>query len=521
MIPRPRQTLFVAIVVALLAALPLAVWLDLQHIAATALARQANDVNSIVSSIRGYYSNNVVARVLDSQHATQVLHNYEAVPGAIPIPATLSLELGRVIDEKQRSVGYRFISDLPFANRAAHAMDTFEKAALAELRANPAAAPVDVTHSGLSTRVRVVTPILMGSTCVGCHNSHPESPKRDWKVGDVRGIQEVSVTQPLAISLFSFKYTLAYMLVAAIAGFGFIAFQRRQAALIAGINRELGTKNEFLASISSKLSRYLSPQVYRSIFSGEKDVAIRADRKRLTIFFSDIKDFTALTESMQPEEITAILNEYLTEMSAIALAHGGTIDKFIGDAIVVFFGDPETRGAAEDARACMLMAFDMQQRLGSLNVKWRKSGLELPLRVRMGISTGYCNVGNFGSADRMDYTILGAEVNLAARLQSIAEPGRIVVSYETYALTKDVAAGHALAAFSLKGIARAVVPYAIDGRALADGSAVRVVTENTAGLDLYLDPGSVDPARVAHVRHVLDDAMAALDTVQEPVKPAA
>jgi class 3 adenylate cyclase len=240
-------------------------------------------------------------------------------------------------------------------------------------------------------------------------------------------------------------------------------------------------------------------------------VAIQADRKRLTIFFSDIKDFTALTESMQPEEITTLLNEYLTEMSSIALRHGGTIDKFIGDAILVFFGDPETRGAAEDARACLRMALDMQQRLGELNVKWRKGGLEQPFRVRMGINTGFCNVGNFGSQDRMDYTILGGEVNLAARLQSIAEPGRIVLSYETYALVLDLVAGHALPSISMKGIAREVVPYAVDGMLGEGGATSHVVTENTVGLDLYLDPGRVDAASTAQVRSALNRALAALD----------
>jgi class 3 adenylate cyclase len=489
----------------------LAVWLDLQHIARIGLTRQADDLNSIITGIRGYYSTNVVARVLASPGHTQVVPNYEAVPGAIPIPATLSLELGKVVDEKQKSVSYRFISDLPFANRAPHAMDDFERSALAALRSNPASTPVDVRSDGLSTRVRVATPILMATTCVACHNSHAASPKRDWKVGDVRGIQEVSLTQPIATNLFSFKFTLVYFLLATIAGFAFIAHQRRQAAVIGGMNQELEGKNAFLASISSKLSRYLAPQIYKSIFSGERDVAIEAERKRLTIFFSDIKDFTALTESMQPEEVTTLLNEYLTEMSSIAIRHGGTIDKFIGDAILVFFGDPESKGAAEDARACLRMALDMQQRLGELNVKWRKTGLEQPFRVRMGINTGFCNVGNFGSHDRMDYTILGAEVNLAARLQSIAEPGRIVVSYETYALVLDMVAGHALASISMKGIAREVVPYAIDGRAGEGGATVHIVTENTVGLDLYLDPGRVDAASSAHVREALLRALAALD----------
>ena len=91
--------------------------------------------------------------------------------------------------------------------------------------------------------------------------------------------------------------------------------------------------------------------------------------------------------------------------------------------MLIFFGDPETKGEAEDAAACLRMAIEMQRRIAELNAKWRNEGIENPFRVRMGINTGFCNVGNFGSSDRMDYTIIGAEANLAARLQSIAEPG--------------------------------------------------------------------------------------------------
>jgi class 3 adenylate cyclase len=99
-----------------------------------------------------------------------------------------------------------------------------------------------------------------------------------------------------------------------------------------------------------------------------------------------------------------------------------------------------------DAKACMRMAVDMQRRLAELNAAWRKLGIEEPLRVRMGINTGFCNVGNFGSADRMDYTVIGAEANLAARLQSLAEPGAIVISYETYALVRDLVSARVLPA---------------------------------------------------------------------------
>src|SRR5262249_29853357 len=150
---------------------------------------------------------------------------------------------------------------------------------------------------------------------------------------------------------------------------------------------------------------------------------------------------------------------YFTEMSGIALAYGGTIDKFIGDGVLIFFGDPGTNGAAKDAKACLDMAAAMQRRLAELNAKWRRSGIEHPRRVRMGINTGFCNVGNFGSADRMDYTVIGAEVNVAARLQAIAEPGQIVMSYESYSLVRDMIAARALPPVSEAAIGREVVPY--------------------------------------------------------------
>ena len=497
----------------LLAGLPLAVWRDMSNMANASLRRQAGDLNSMISSIRGYYASNVVGRVLDAHgEHTSVTHNYETIPGAIPIPATLSLELGRVISDKQSNVAYRFVSDYPFRGRKPHVLDDFELRALASLRAQPDQPPIiDASSTGLTSRVRLISPVLMSAACVQCHNSHPDSTKTDWKVGDVRGLQELEIRDQIGTNLWSFKYSLAYFLFVAAAGLGFILLQRRQNATIRDMNRELTGTNDFLAAISKKISHYLSPQIYKNIFSGQMDVALNTQRKKLTIFFSDIKDFTALTESLQPEALTALINEYFTAMSAIALKHGGTIDKFIGDAILVFFGDPESRGAAEDAKACLRMAIEMQHALARLNVQWRQLGVEAPFRVRMGLNTGFCNVGNFGSDDRMDYTILGAEANLAARLQSIADAGGIVVSYETYALVRDIVAAHALPPTSMKGIAREVVPYAIDGLLDEEGGTVQVFSEHGDGLDLYLDLGRIDARAAQSLREVLNRALGALD----------
>ena len=129
-----------AVIALLLLALPVAVWLDLSNLGETTLRRQASDLNSIISSVRGYYASNVVGRILAAPGTTtKVVHNYEAVPGAIPIPATLSLELGKVISEQQHNIAYRFVSDFPFANRAPHPLDEFETDALDALRENPRA----------------------------------------------------------------------------------------------------------------------------------------------------------------------------------------------------------------------------------------------------------------------------------------------------------------------------------------------------------------------------------------------
>ncbi|HZT27491.1 MAG TPA: adenylate/guanylate cyclase domain-containing protein [Pseudolabrys sp.] len=511
--------LAILLVLALLAGLPLAVWLDLRHLTETSLRQQAGDLNSVISSVRGYYASNVVARVLASPGETKVVHNYEAVPGAIPIPATLSLELGRVINEQQQNISYRFVSDYPFNGRAPHLLDAFETEALKRLREGSDKKVTAVSASLFSDNVRIVTPILMGAACVSCHNAHPDSPKHDWKVGDVRGIQEVTISQPFAANIFSFKYLLAYFVFMAASGAGFIGMQRRQAATIQGMNKELETANQFLSGLSLKISRYLSPQIYKSIFSGEKDVTIHTERKKLTIFFSDIKDFTALTERLQPEQITALLNEYFTEMSKIALAHGGTIDKFVGDAMLIFFGDPETYGEARDAKNCLQMAVEMQHRLAELNAKWRKEGVENPFRVRMGINTGYCNVGNFGSADRMDYTIIGAEANLAARLQSIAEPGHIVLSYETYVLVRDFAVAHALPPITMKGISREVIPYSVEGTVDASGKKMEIFSEHMTGLDLYLDPSMVAAGSVERIRDILRSALSAVERSRAPPQP--
>jgi adenylate cyclase len=252
-------------------------------------------------------------------------------------------------------------------------------------------------------------------------------------------------------------------------------------------NEIITQKNKELDALSTKLSKYLSPQIYHSIFTGAQNVEIASNRKKLTIFFSDVVNFTETTDKLESEDLTNLLNRYLTEMTNIALQHGATIDKYIGDAIMVFFGDPESRGVKEDARACVRMAVAMLRRLRELHAEWVELGAEQPFHLRIGINTGYVTVGNFGSDDRMDYTIIGSAVNLTARLQSHAEIDGILLGHETYSLVKDEIAAEEQAPIKVKGFAEPVRCYKVVGLYDELASAGTVIREETDGFKLLLD----------------------------------
>jgi class 3 adenylate cyclase len=270
----------------------------------------------------------------------------------------------------------------------------------------------------------------------------------------------------------------------------------------------LAEKSAALEALSGKLAKYLAPQVYNSIFTGQQDVRIASKRKKLTACFSDIADFTEITDKMESEDLTQLLNHYLTEMSRIALDYGATIDKYVGDAIVMFFGDPESRGVREDALACVKMALAMQKRISELGEIWRNAGVEIPLRCRIGIHTGYCTVGNFGSEDRMEYTIIGGGVNLASRLEHEATPGSILVSYETYAHVKDEVLCEEQGHIRVKGIAYPVATYRVVDLKENLAAGDQVIRTELPHLRLEVEPGlmSAEDRKKAEeaLRHALD-----------------
>ena len=270
---------------------------------------------------------------------------------------------------------------------------------------------------------------------------------------------------------------------------------------------ELAEKTKAMEQLSTQLAKYLSPQVYDSIFTGRQEVKVASSRKKLTIFFSDIAGFTETADRLESEELSQLLNHYLTEMSQIALDHGATIDKYVGDAILVFFGDPETRGVKEDALACVEMAIAMRKRMQHLQEIWRGSGIEKPLQVRMGIHTGFCTVGNFGSEDRMDYTIIGGAVNTASRLESLATPGDILISFETLALVRDRIRCEEHGEIEVKGIAYPVATYKVLDSYEALGRERRHLREDHPSVKLDLDLDAMTAADRGEAADILRRAL--------------
>lgn len=206
--------------------------------------------------------------------------------------------------------------------------------------------------------------------------------------------------------------------------------------------------NQFITE--SVLKRYLPPSLIQQILAGDIEVDKPAEMKTITILFSDLKDFTATSEKLGPQDISSILNEYFTAMNEVIFAHDGTIDKFIGDAIMVFFGAPKSLAHAEQASQAKACALAMQKRMKTLASTWQSKGAS-ELSMRIGLHQGEAIVGNLGSNQRMDYTCIGPNVNLASRIESACQPGEVYIS-ETVIQHLPESDYERVGEFNLKGI---------------------------------------------------------------------
>jgi len=171
--------------------------------------------------------------------------------------------------------------------------------------------------------------------------------------------------------------------------------------------------------------------------------------------FSDIRNFSALTDSLEPEEIFHLLDRYLSEMTKLIHHYDGTLNKIIGDGLLVFFGDPIPM--EDHAQRAVMMAVDMQKKVAELRKEWVQYGYELSIGI--GINTGFMTVGNIGSDTHKDYTVIGNQVNVASRLESRAKPGQILISQRTYSRVKELVDVEEKEAIQVKGIHHPIVIY--------------------------------------------------------------
>ncbi|MEP0548126.1 MAG: two-component regulator propeller domain-containing protein [Rhodothermales bacterium] len=240
---------------------------------------------------------------------------------------------------------------------------------------------------------------------------------------------------------------------------------KKQERELAELNADLHEKvREQLAEIvrGSRLRKYFPSKLVDAILHADEDVRLAAERKRVTVFFSDLTGFTHLSDTTPPEVVTELLNEYLGEMLGLIEAHGGTLDKFMGDGIMALFGAAEAMAPEEQARRAVEMAVAMQDRLRALRAKWKRDGVAHDLELRIGVHQDEVTVGNFGSDDLMEYTAIGQGVNLASRLEGVCTPGQILVSFPVYALTKEAFPYEHAEACQLRGIARPVATFSLE-----------------------------------------------------------
>jgi len=240
---------------------------------------------------------------------------------------------------------------------------------------------------------------------------------------------------------------------------------------VARLNRQLEARvEEQMAELvrTGELKRFLPHQVAEGLLAGQLSPSEGFERRKLTLLFADMVGFTDLSDTLEPEELSDVLNEYLREMTAVAVSHRGTLDNYIGDGLMVIFGAPERTEESVQAWAAIQAAFEMKARAEELTDAIRLRGIPADLRVRVGVNTGHCTVGVFGSDILRAYKAVGFAVNVAARLQAEAEPGTVLVGFRTYALVKDRVRAEQREPLTLKGAARPVEAWEILG--LVDGS---------------------------------------------------
>jgi class 3 adenylate cyclase len=395
-----------------------------------------------IKEARTLYSTDAVDRV-KAGHGIIITHDYATKEGAIPLPATYLIQLGSRLSEKNPGMSIRLYSDYPFPWRRKEGgpRDNFEREALRNLRQNPKQTFFRFETFQGRRSLRYAQADILKPTCVACHNTHPDSPKTDWKVGDVRGILEI--TSPLdnliAQTHEGLRGTfvmLSLLCVLGVFGLTLVIGRLRQTSKelerrVIERTAQLQEANEQLSKEQEKSERLLLNILPESIAEQLKQghSTIADGFAEVTILFADIVNFTQLSERVSPTELLKFLNEIFTGFDRLTEQHGLEKIKTIGDAYMVVGGIPIPR--SDHAEAVAEMAIDIQQEVARFNAKHSTA-----LSMRIGINTGPVVAGVIGTK-KFIYDLWGDAVNTASRMESHGLPGYIQVTELTYERLRD------------------------------------------------------------------------------------
>jgi adenylate cyclase len=241
-----------------------------------------------------------------------------------------------------------------------------------------------------------------------------------------------------------------------------------QSAKLAEWNAKLEERvSEQLGELESlsRLKRFFSPQLAEAILTGGADNPLVSHRREVTVVFLDLRNFTAFAETSEPEEVMRVLREFHTEMGGLILEHGGTLERFTGDGMMIFFNDPVV--VPDPAERALRMAVAMRERVNEISIVWRKHGYDLSLGI--GIAQGYATIGAIGFEGRVDYGAVGAVTNLAARLCGEAKGGQILTNQKTLSKFEQLVEAELIGELSLKGFAKPISVYSVTALARGGG----------------------------------------------------